>query len=79
MSNVVYLDTKSILVSTSKGLKRLNVPFLVIVCKEIDNLKIGDKPTVDLVSFTEKDNLLYYIGKNYYKYSFFVIIDTRLD
>jgi len=78
MSEPVFLDTKSILVSTTKGLKRLQVPFLVLVIVEIDSLKVCDKTTVQLVGFSQKEHLLYFIDGAYYKYVFFAIIDRRL-
>lgn len=79
MNQPVFLDAKSVLVSTPKGLKRLDVPFLVIVISEIDQLQVGEKVLVFLVGFNQKDNLLYYINQKYYQYFLFVIIDKRLD
>lgn len=79
MSSPLAHDTKSILVSTPKGLKRLDVPFLVMVLVNVNNLQVGDKVVVILVTCTYRDNLLYYIQGNYYKYYLFVIIDKRMD
>ncbi len=74
----MFLDINSILVSTPKGLKKLHVPFLVLVVIDINSLKVGDKTTVHLVGFSQKEHLLYFIDGAYYKYAFFAIIDKRL-
>ena len=73
----VYLDDKSILVSTRKGLRRLQVPFIVVVVIAADSLEIGDKVQVMLVSFSQTDPLLYYIRNRYYNYSLFLIEGVR--
>jgi hypothetical protein len=73
----VYLDNRSVLVSTAKGLKRITVPFLVVVMRAVDKMEVGDKVTVILVSFTKTDPLLYFIRNRYYNYTLFVIDLTR--
>lgn len=75
MTAPVYLDNKSVLVSTNKGLVRFTVPFSVIVFDDVGDLKVGDKLIVNLVSYSKKDKLLYYIRNRFYAYRFFVIIE----
>jgi|APGre2960657404_1045060.scaffolds.fasta_scaffold36292_3 hypothetical protein len=78
MSSPIYLDSNSVLVSTKSGLKRLKTPFKVIVCKDMEGYKIGDELIVNYVGFNTKDNLLYFINQQCFKYSCFIITDKRL-
>ena len=74
----IMSDANSLLVSTKSGLKRLKTPFKVIVCKDIESYKIGDELIVNYVGFNTKDNLLYFINQQCFKYSCFIITDKRL-
>ena len=74
MAAPIYLDNRSVLVSTSKGLKRIHVPFVVVVVSSVDDLMEGERMTVILVGFSKRDSLLYLIRNRYYLYSYFVIV-----
>jgi hypothetical protein len=77
MESPLYVDKRSILISTPKRLRRLYVPFLVLVIKDSDGLVRGEKLKVILVGFSQRDRLLYCINSRYYRYCLFIIVDQK--
>jgi hypothetical protein len=66
------VDTKSILIYTSEGrFKRLYCPFMVIVIKDVGDLKQGDLKPVSAVKMSlELIEIFIISGKAYHYYNF---------
>ena len=71
---LIYLSTSSILVSTSKGLIRLNCPFTVVcITEDLEEIKMDEKLEVTSVHSTSNEPLLYEILDKKYAYYLFMI------
>lgn len=71
---VIYLDNKSLLVSTGqKGLVRVRCPFKV-ECINENIMKVDEIKTVELLEESEEFKLLYKIDEVFYPFNWFIIV-----
>ena len=78
MNNVLipkYCDPNSILLVNGIGeMRKLYCPFQVMALEDVQKLKKGVVIWVDQVATNDKDQLLYVIFANHYKYKYFKIL-----
>ena len=72
-SEVIYLDTSSVLISTRAKLLRVTCPFKVVAIMKIDDIPSGEVKTVWAVYPSTIHKLLYLIDNKKFIYSYFQV------
>jgi hypothetical protein len=73
--HVIHLDSKSVLVSTSKGLIRAYCPIdAICISSDINGLVIGDRVKINSILFSKNHPLLYEVDGKKIPYQHFKLI-----